>query len=154
MKSGESKFLIGGTVFMVGALAVVTLFTAGLFLNQHEALKPIYGFFHSSVTAAIAEKVLKYSAVLVLILLIRIKPEFISFIGVGFGFAEATIRLIENINISIKPFWAHIVFGLTMALFFYWASKSTKPVEKFVYYGFALIVPVVMHLFYNLVAIK
>ena len=148
------KFLIDGTVFVVGALAALSLFTAGLFFNQYEIFKPAYDFLHSAVRASVVEEIIKYSAVLVLIPLIRIKPVNIPFIGIGFGFTEAIVRLIEEGNARIKPFWAHIVFGLTMALFFYLASKATRPILKYLYYSFALIFPVALHLLYNLVIIK
>lgn len=110
--------------------------------------------FSNTSYSAILEEVLKYAVVLFLISQIRLKPGSVPFIGIGFGLLEALARLQSPGYAYIKPFWAHIVFGLVMALFVYLASKTERPFVRFLYYGFALVVPVSLHILYNLVVLK
>ena len=139
------------TIFIIGALIAVSWFTFALFVPVGK-IQPVA--LAVALTSAI-EEVLKFSAVLVLIPLIRIKPAQIPFLGIGFGLMEGIIHIIEGApmptSYHLKPFFAHIVFGLVMALFSWLAQRTEKRLGKSLYYGLALIIPVILHLLYNLI---
>ena len=109
--------------------------------------------FSDNSYSAILEEGLKYLFVLFLIITIKLKTSSIPFIGIGFGLLEVFARLQSSGHIYTKPFVAHIIFGLTMALFIYLAQKSKTPF-KGLFYGLALIAPAMLHIFYNLIIAK
>ena len=151
MNTQKRTILSTSVVFLIGGLIAVSWFTFAL-------LVPVGKILPTTLAVALVsliEEVLKFSAVLALVPLIRIKPAQIPFLGIGFGLAEGIIHIIEDSPAPsayhLKPFWAHIIFGLAMALFFYLAQKTNKPFVKGLFYILALIVPIVLHTSYNLI---
>lgn len=149
------RFLIRTTTtFIVGALLATSLFTAVLFLNQHGLLNLTYETNFSRIISSSLEEALKFLSILALIRLITLKPSSVPFLGLGFGFAEGLIKILEHPPMYhlyyLKPFWLHIALGLLMALFFHLALKPQKRLTTALYYGLALIIPAALHITYNL----
>ena len=137
-------FLQAITSFSFGAslLCLIVLFSY-LFPNFHS-------FYGTTSYGPWIEEGLKFGTVLLLIRLVYLKPIMIPFIGIGFGLMEGISHFINRGIVSIIPFWVHIILGLVMAFFFYLAVNPKYSSLRSVWYSFALLIPVYLHLLYNI----
>jgi RsiW-degrading membrane proteinase PrsW (M82 family) len=99
------------------------------------------------------EEGLKFVVVLFLISLIDLKTLTIPFVGLGFGIIESINYARFHSIFSITPILAHVVFGFVMAYFFYLARNKKQLSLRSIWYALALLIPVYLHLLYN-IAIK
>lgn len=97
------------------------------------------------------EEGLKFGGVLLLIRLIYLKPVVIPFLGAGFGLMEAITRFSAFEVRSMLLYCVHFIFGLVMAYFFYLATNPKYLSFRSIWYSFALLIPVYLHLLYNIV---
>ncbi len=107
---------------------------------------------------AVIEETLKFIAIFSLVYLVGLRISAILFIGIGFGFIEALpeVGLVEYVNREK----ALAVFRerheddqlILQALFFYFASKARNLPLKVLYYGLALVIPILLHLGHNYLA--
>lgn len=103
-----------------------------------------------SVYLGASEEILKFGMIIFLIYLVQIKPKPMAFIGIGFGLTEGIAYASSIGYTEIDPLWMHIIVGLVMAFFFHLAFKTRVPFSRGLYYGLALIIPMFLHIFYNL----
>ena len=97
------------------------------------------------------EEGLKFGVVLFLIRIAYLTPSTIPFVSISFGLMEGVYHLMAYGRVSIIPFWVHIILGLVMAYFFYLATNPKYLSFRSIWYSFALLVPVYLHLLYNIV---
>jgi hypothetical protein len=101
---------------------------------------------------AVIEETLKFIAIFSLVYLVGLRISAILFIGIGFGFIEA-LSYIDSLGYAeLRPFHLHILNAVFMALFFYFASKARNLPLKVLYYGLALVIPILLHLGHNYLA--
>lgn len=96
------------------------------------------------------EEGIKYFFVLILLSTITLNIKAIPFIGLEFAIVEAVRHIELTGYASIRAFLAHLVFGLIMALFVYWAISFRDKNLRGVIFALALLVPVSLHLIYNI----
>ena len=99
------------------------------------------------------EEGLKFIVVLALIRFAYLTPLTIPFVGIGFGLSESASYFINRGIGSITPFLAHVVFGFVMAFFFYLVKNPKCSSLRSILYALALLVPVWLHMLYN-IAVK
>lgn len=136
------------TVLVFGALIASSIITTFSFfkINNYDS------YFYSISYGPWLEEGLKYFVILILIFKLSLKIKTVPFIGVGFGFVEG-IRYFEILGyFSIFSFFAHIIFGLVMALFFHLA-KSNYQNQGGIWYSLSFLIPLFLHLTYNLVLV-
>lgn len=116
-----------------------------------------FSFFHIEVAdtwstsfAPWLEEGIKYLFVLILLSTITLNIKAIPFIGFGFAIVEAVRHIELTGYASPRAFLAHLVFGLIMALFLYWAINSRNKNLRGVLFALALLAPVSLHLVYNI----
>lgn len=144
MHSRKAFYTQAFTVSMLGALAVSLIIVIAPLLPFKDFTN--YGTSYGPWL----EEGLKYIIVLALFATIPFNIKAIPFIGVGFATVEA-IRHIELIGYgSPRAFLAHLVFGLVMAFLFYLATKAKTTNLRGVLYALALLIPVALHLTYNI----
>ena len=100
------------------------------------------------------EEGLKFITVLILIRIAFLTETTIPFIGMGFGFMEQLAFFINN-NFSdrrIIVLWVHIILGLVMAYFFHLVLNHKSSSLRSVWCALALLIPVYLHLLYNILA--
>ncbi|HBA45620.1 hypothetical protein A2W67_00880 [Candidatus Nomurabacteria bacterium RIFCSPLOWO2_02_40_28] len=97
------------------------------------------------------EEGLKFGTALLLIRIAYLTPSTIPFVSIGFGFMEGIYHLMAYGKASIVPFWVHVILGLVMAYFFYLATNPKYLSFKSIWYSFALLIPVYLHLLYNII---
>jgi hypothetical protein len=121
-----------------------------LFVLSLNFLPSFYLLYGSTSYGPWLEEGLKFGVVLLLIRLINITPPIIPFIGIGFGLMEGINHFMARGTVNIIPFWVHIILGLVMAYFFYLAKKPKYFSFRSIWYSFALLIPVYLHLIYNI----
>jgi hypothetical protein len=133
-------------------------FLAGTFLTS--ALVVFFTFFPLSklpfwrpLWGGLLEEGIKWAAALWLIRKMDFKPISILSIGAGFAVSEAFVRFLSTSRLPWQPVVAHMVFAFVMATFFFFYKKEKKPAFKFIHMSAAVIVPVWIHLFYNVILI-
>lgn len=104
-----------------------------------------------AILSSMTEEILKYITCLYILYKISRKYVYIllPLVGISFGLTEQTIRLIYRGYFPWQPLAIHTAMALTMSLFLYKASKK----HKFVYYTLALVVPMFIHIMYNIIII-
>lgn len=137
------------TTFILGILIVNTLILAYWYIpgftdsTKHE--------FH--VWASIIEEILKYGICLYVIYFDLKKNKYkyliLPLIGTGFGVGEQLSRLLFYNRFPYQPLCGHIFMALVMSYFFWRASKH----DKFLNYSLALIIPMFIHIIYNITVV-
>lgn len=148
MPSRKLFYLQALTAVLFGALAlniIVLLFST--FPDTHS-------FFSSTSYGPWLEESLKFAFVVLLVRVAYLHAYAIPFIGIGFGFAEGISHMLAFNQISAKPFFVHIALAMVMAYFFYLARKAKNQDLRGIFYSLALLVPVALHLLYNLAVVN
>ncbi|MCA9356807.1 hypothetical protein H6784_04875 [Candidatus Nomurabacteria bacterium] len=97
------------------------------------------------VYGALLEESLKFVFALITLRLGAI-PLTIAFIGLGYGFGEQLTHFwFPNGTASLITPWMHAIAGVAMAVMF---DRAVRLKSKR-YYAFALIIPLLIHAFYN-----
>ncbi len=138
-------FLQAIVSFCLGAssLCLIILFSS-IFPNLHF-------LYNSTSYAPWIEEGLKFLVILLLMRIAYITPFAIPFVGIGFGFMEGFFHIMTYGRFSLIPFWTHIILGFVMALFFYLAKNLKYSSFKSIWFTLALLIPVYLHLIYNIV---
>lgn len=132
---------------MLGCLIVLgIILTAIIFPNIKSTLNSNYTTWSSAL-----EETLKFVICLYTIHKVkRFTYQILPFVGLGFGIAEQSIRLWCSNCFPWQPLTAHIIMALIMT---YLLSKAIKQKHEFVYYSLALIIPIFIHIIYNIIII-
>ena len=131
---------------ILGCMATMVIITAVLLYPEIKA--PLNT--HYNIWSSAMEEIIKFLICLYTISKVKkFTYQILPLVGIGFGLTEQMVRLFCSGCFPLAPFSAHVVMALTMT---YFLSKASKK-HKFVYYSLALIVPVFLHMMYNIIII-
>lgn len=144
MRSRREFYTQAFVVAVIGAFAVslIIVFFAQFNIKVSDSWSVSY--------APWLEEGIKYFFVLILLSTVTLNIKAIPFIGLGFAIVEAVRHIELTGYASPRAFLAHLVFGLIMALFLYWAINSRDKNIRGVLFAVALLAPVALHLIYNI----
>jgi len=132
------------TFFCGWTLCCLLIFLSSHFTNFHS-------LFGMTSYGPWLEEILKFVIVLILIYFVNLESFAIPFLGLGFGFIERVNHPdMYGMFITVIPVIAHVLFGIAMAYFIYLARKN-KYLLKDIWYALALIIPIFLHLTYNII---
>ncbi len=102
--------------------------------------------FRLFIYGALVEEILKFSSILVLVLLFKINPMGTLSLGAGYGFGEGLSHFwYPEGSPGLIALWMHLIVGVIMSLL---VVKAFKMKSK-LYFALALLVPIALHGFYN-----
>ncbi|OHA97889.1 MAG: hypothetical protein A3E32_01580 [Candidatus Zambryskibacteria bacterium RIFCSPHIGHO2_12_FULL_38_37] len=102
--------------------------------------------FRFFIYGALVEEILKFSIILILVLLFKINPLSTIVLGVGYGFAEEISHFwYPDGDAGLIALWMHLIVGIVMTLLIVKAFK----LKSKLYFALALLVPIALHGFYN-----
>ena len=134
-------------VFCVGALLV------SIIVISTQSLPAIRFLFEAHTFGPMSEEILKFATSYALISYINFNLSPLPLLGTGFGILEAVRHAQVYRGVGGWAIATHIVLGIVMTFLLYKAVNEKSRPMKITLYVLALVVPILLHLFYNIIIV-